>query len=450
MNILMLHNAYRMRGGEDESFRSESRMLCDAGHSIETVLLHNDQVEHIGKLKVALHSIWSQPSYELIDSKLSERRYDVLHVQNFFPLLSPSVYYAARKHGVAVVQTLRNYRLLCPNVLLFRDGRVCEDCLGKTFKYPGVINKCYRGSAAASLTVATMTAVHKLLGTWEKNVDLYISLTDFARNKFLQEGFAPPERIVTKGNFVDPDPGVGSGGGDFVLFAGRLTREKGIETLLSAWELLKPDCVLKIVGEGPLSEELRASTQHIPNVEWLGVKPSSEVSDLMGAAKLLVFPSEWYETFGRVAIESFAKGTPVIASRIGAISEVVDDLRTGLLFEPGNVTDLALKLQWALDHPAQLQVMRAAAREAYLQKYSVEENCRRLMECYRLAIQFAQATVPRAIPAISELPSEITAGAPRPRQTQAAFIPGADDHANQLPPQEVSRNGRPKAEVLSR
>jgi glycosyltransferase involved in cell wall biosynthesis len=449
MNILMLHNAYQMRGGEDESFASEWRMLRNAGHSVETILLHNNQVEQLGKLKVALHSIWSQPSYELVDRKLSERRYDVLHVQNFFPLLSPSVYSAARKHGVAVVQTLRNYRLLCPNVLLFRDGHVCEDCLGKTFKYPGVINKCYRGSTAASLTVATMTAVHKLLGTWQENVDLYISLTDFARNKFLQERFAPPERIVTKGNFVDPDPGVGSGAGDFVLFAGRLTSEKGIKTLLSAWELLKPDCVLKIVGEGPLSEELRSSTQHIPNLEWLGVKPSSEVSDLMGAAKLLVFPSEWYETFGRVAIESFAKGTPVIASRIGAISEVVDDLRTGLLFEPGNATDLALKLQWAFDHPDQLQVMRAAAREAYLQKYSAQENCRRLIECYRLAIQFAQTTAPSTIPAISDLPSEIAALARQPRQTLTAFT-GAAGFTEKLSPQNASHDGSSKVEVLSR
>jgi glycosyltransferase involved in cell wall biosynthesis len=449
MNILMLHNAYQIRGGEDESFESEWRMLRDAGHSIHTIVLHNDQVEQIGKLKVALHSIWSQPSYELVDRQLRERRYDVLHVQNFFPLLSPSVYAAARKHGVAVVQTLRNYRLLCPSVLLFRDGQVCEECLGKTFKYPGILHKCYRGSAAASLTVAAMTGVHRLLGTWQKNVDLYISLTDFARNKFLGEGFAP-ERIVTKGNFVYPDPGAGTGAGDFVLFAGRLTREKGIQTLLSAWDRLRPGSTLKIVGEGPLSEELRAASQHIPNVQWLGARSSSEVKDLMGAAKLLVFPSEWYETFGRVAIESFAKGTPVIASRIGAISEVVDDLHTGLLFEPGNVADLALKLQWALEHPAQLQTMRTAARAEYLRKYSAEQNCRQLIECYRLAIQFMQASVPRAASITTDSASETPNLSAQSQQSRSAFIPRADLLAKQSQSPEVTRTETPEVELFSR
>jgi glycosyltransferase involved in cell wall biosynthesis len=294
-----------------------------------------------------------------------------------------------------------------------------------------------------------MTAVHKLWGTWQKNVDLYISLTDFARNKFLEEGFAP-ERIVTKGNFVDPDPGPGTGKGDFVLFAGRLTREKGIETLLCAWKRLKPSCVLKIVGEGPLSETLRASTQHLPNIEWLGVRPSSEVSDLMGAAKLLVFPSEWYETFGRVAIESFAKGTPVIASRIGAIAEVVDDLSNGLLFEPGNAADLGLKLQWAFDHPGELQIMRAAAREAYLQKYSAEENCRRLIQCYRLAIQFAQTMVPAAIPTTHDPVFETSAPILQSHGSLKDYRPGAAGPTHELQPQQVSPGASRKAEVLSR
>jgi glycosyltransferase involved in cell wall biosynthesis len=287
------------------------------------------------------------------------------------------------------VQTLRNYRLLCPSVFLFRDGHVCEDCVSKTFKYPSVVHGCYRDSRLGSLSVAAMCGVHSLLGTWEKNVDLYISLTDFARQKFVQAGFAA-EKIVTKGNCVYPDPGIGHGEGGFVLFVGRLSTEKGIGTLLSAWDRLKPNCVLKIAGEGPLSEELRARSKNDPTVEWLGPKSAAEVKNLMGSAKVTVFCSEWYETFGRVAIESFAKGTPVIASRIGALAEVVDHLRTGLLFEAGNADDLALQLKWCFDLPDEIKAMRQRARAEYEQKYTAAVNCMRLTECYELAIALSE------------------------------------------------------------
>jgi glycosyltransferase involved in cell wall biosynthesis len=393
MNILMLHNAYQIRGGEDESFDSEVRMLRDAGHFVETIHVHNDRVAEIGKVQVALGSIWSRPSFELTERKLMGHRFDVLHVQNFFPLLSPSVYSAARKHGVPVVQTLRNYRLLCPSVLLFRDGGVCEDCLGKTFKYPAIMHRCYRGSLVGSMAVAAMTGLHQLRGTWRNDVDLYISLTDFARNKFLSEGFRP-ETITTKSNFVYPDPGFGSGDGDFILFVGRLTPEKGIATLLTAWERVKPNCALKIVGEGPLADEVAARAKALSNVEWLGPKPTREVHDLMGKAKALVFPSEWYETFGRVAIESFSKGTPVIASRIGAIAEIVADGKTGRLFASGDPQDLASKLAWIFEHPAELKTMRVAARLEYETKYTAEENCRQLIACYRLAERLHHARSP--------------------------------------------------------
>jgi glycosyltransferase involved in cell wall biosynthesis len=380
----MLHNAYQIRGGEDESFDTECRMLRDAGHFVETIHLHNDKVEQTGKITVALQSIWSRPAYTLVDRKLCERPFDVMHVQNFFPLLSPSVYAAARKHNVAVVQTLRNYRLLCPSALLFRDGHICQECVGKTFKLPSVLHACYRKSRLGSLAIGVMSGVHTLLGTWQKDVDLYISLTEFARKKYIEAGFMP-EKIVTKGNCVYPDPGSGPGNGGFALFVGRLSAEKGIETLLSAWDRLRPNCALKIVGEGPSLRDLHSYGSNIPNIEWLGLKTSSEVYDLMGAATLTIFPSEWYETFGRVAIESYAKGTPVVASRIGALAEVVKDMHTGLLFDVANAEDLATKLRWCFDHPDELKHMRLLAREEYERKYAADANCMRLMECYELA-----------------------------------------------------------------
>ncbi|HEY2119658.1 MAG TPA: glycosyltransferase [Candidatus Acidoferrum sp.] len=384
MNVLMLHNSYQFRGGEDESFESEVRMLRDAGHFVDTIHLKNDEVEQIGSFNVALQSIWSKPSYDLVDGKLSERQFDVLHVQNFFPLISPSVYSAARKHGVAVVQTLRNYRLLCPSTTLFRNGRICEDCLHKTFKYPGVLHACYRNSVLSSAAVATMTAFHTLKGTWRNAIDLYISLTHSSRQKFVEAGL-PADKVIVKGNFVHPDPGPGDGREGFVLFAGRLTREKGLETLLKAWAQLQNPTTLKIVGDGQLSSDVQEFCRQNPTAEWLGTKSSSELKDLMGAASLFVFPSEWYEPFGRVAIESFAKGTPVVASNMAAMAEIVEDGVNGFLFHPGDFQDLACKLQWAQDHPDQLNLLRQSARHCYEQKYTASQNCDLLIHAYQLA-----------------------------------------------------------------
>jgi glycosyltransferase involved in cell wall biosynthesis len=384
MNILMLHNSYQFRGGEDESFESEVRMLSDAGHFVDIIHLNNDTVEEIGRFQVALQSIWSKPSYDLVDRKLRERPFDVLHVQNFFPRISPSVYSAAKKHGVPVVQTLRNYRLLCPSTVLYRDGHICEDCLHKTFKYPGVIHGCYRGSVLSSAAVAAMTAFHAMKGTWRNTVDLYICLTEFSRQKFIEGGLAP-EKVIVKSNFVYPDPGPGEGKGGYLLFAGRLAPHKGVETLLAAWSRMKTPCALKIVGDGPLAEHVQEFAARNSGVEWLGQKNSTEVMELMGSAFALVFPSEWYEPFGRVAIESFAKGTPVITSRLAGMAEIVSDHHTGLLFHPGDPDDLSRKLDWAMRNPDALRAMRPAARRAYEEKYTVDENCGELIRAYQTA-----------------------------------------------------------------
>jgi len=366
-------------------------MLRAEGHFVETIHISNKQIEGNGMIQIALQSIWSSPSHELVDRKLQERKFDVLHVQNFFPMLSPSVYYAARKHGVPVVQTLRNYRLLCPNVFFFRDGHVCEDCMDNVFKYRGILHGCYKGSRMATGAVAAMTAFHTLKGTWLNAVDLYIALTDFVRDKFIQAGF-PPDKLVVKSNFVYPDSGCGNGDGGYALFVGRLSPEKGLGTLLAAWKLLNRNWTLKIAGEGPLSSEVEAFCAEHKDVEWLGPKGREEVGKLMGSARVLVFPSEWYETFGRVAIESFAAGTPVIASRLGAMAEIVEEMRTGLLFTPGDPRDLAEQLRWVFDNPALVEVMRLVAREVFETKYTMKENCRVLIGAYEMAKLKAERT----------------------------------------------------------
>ncbi|MBF2016555.1 MAG: glycosyltransferase family 4 protein [Rivularia sp. T60_A2020_040] len=382
MRILIIHNRYQIRGGEDECYEAEVSLLREMGQQVQVYEANNDRVAKLGKLRLAADTVWSGESYQTIEHQFQKQRPDVVHVHNFFPLISPSVYYAAKRAGIPVVQTLHNYRLLCPNALFFRDGKVCEDCLGQIIPYPGVIHGCYRENKVASAGVATMLGVHRTMNTWTKMVDLYITLTEFARQKFIAGGI-PAEKIVVKPNFVRPEPEVGNGNGGYALFVGRLSVEKGLDTLLAAWEHLDHQIPLKIVGDGPLADQVVAATKRLPLVEWLGRKPMAQVHELMGEAKFLVFPSKWYETFGRVAVEAFAKGTPVIAANIGAIAELVDSGRTGLHFRPGDAADLADKVKWVLANPEKLAQMRQEARLEFEAKYTADQNYQQLMEIYQ-------------------------------------------------------------------
>jgi glycosyltransferase involved in cell wall biosynthesis len=385
MRILVIHNRYQIRGGEDECYEAEVSLLREKGHEVEVYEANNDRVAELGKLRLAADTVWSKEAYQAVEHQLQKQRPDVVHVQNFFPLISPSVYYAAKSQGVPVVQTLHNYRLLCPNALFFRDGKVCEDCLGQIIPYPGVMHGCYRENKVATAGVATMLSVHRAMNTWNTTVNSYITLTEFARQKFIAGGI-PAEKIVVKPNFVRPEPEPGSGSGGYALFVGRLSVEKGLDTLLAAWEHLDNQIPLKIVGDGPLADQVVAATKRLPLIEWLGRKPMAQVHELMGEAKFLIFPSKWYETFGRVAIEAFAKGTPVIAANIGAIAELVDSGRTGLHFCPGDATDLADKVKWVLANPEKLAQMRLQARSEFEAKYTADKNYQKLMEIYTFGV----------------------------------------------------------------
>ncbi len=382
MRILTVHNYYQIRGGEDECYEAEINLLREMGQQVEVYTEANERVASLSNLGLAAKTIWSQEGHQIVSRHLIDHAYNVIHVHNLFPLISPSIYYAAKAKQVPVVQTLHNYRLLCPNALFFRDGQVCESCIGKLVPYPGILHSCYRESQAASAGVAAMLTFHRALRTWTKMVDTYIALTEFARQKFI-EGGLPAEKIVVKPNFVHPDPGVGSGQGGYALYVGRLSVEKGLDTLLVAWEHLKQPIPLKIVGDGPLADQVIEATKRLPHVTWLGRKPMPEVHALMGEAMFLIFPSKWYETFGRVAVEAFAKGTPVIAANIGAIAELVDAGRTGLHYQPGDAADLATKVEWALANPAELAQMRQAARAEFEAKYTAEKNYNQLIEIYQ-------------------------------------------------------------------
>jgi glycosyltransferase involved in cell wall biosynthesis len=385
MRILTLHNKYKFRGGEDESSETEDRVLRNYGHIIFRYEQDNSVIGSKNLVQIAGRAIYSSGSYTRVRELIRSLRPQVVDVHNFFPLISPSAYYACAAERVPVVQTLHNYRLVCPSALFFRDGKPCEDCLGKRFPYPGIQHRCYRGSALGSASVASMIGVHRLLNTWRDRVSIYITLTEFCRKKFIQAGL-PADKICVKPNFVYPDPGVGDGSGDFALFVGRLAPDKGLRTMLHAWQLLRCPIHLAIVGEGPMQGDVAEQSSKSSYIQWLGRRPVEEVYELMGKAKFLVFPSESYETFGRVAIEAFAKGTPVIVSHIGAIAELVEHGRTGWHFQPRNAEALAAVVEHILTNPQLVPAMRREARREFEMKYTAEINYRRSMEIFNEAI----------------------------------------------------------------
>lgn len=384
MKILLCHNFYQQPGGEDQSFAAEARLLEQHGHDVVRFTRHNDSIDGMSRWDVARQTLWSRQTYDELRRLIRRQRPAILHCTNTFPLISPAAYAAARAEGVPVVQSLRNYRLLCPNALFLRGGKVCEDCLGKAVPWPAVVHGCYRDSRAASAVVALMLAGHRALRTWTRDVDLYFTLTEFARRKLI-EGGLPADRLAVKPNFIDPDPGPGSGRGGSVVFVGRLAPEKGIDTLLAAWQGAGDLPPLKMIGDGPLAAAVRTAAERDRRIEWLGRRSAEEVLALVGEAACLVMPSIWYETFGRTIIEAFARGTPVVASRIGALAELVDEGRTGLLFEPGNAGDLAVQVRRLLADPASLARMRREGRRVFQQKYTADRNYRLLMDLYERA-----------------------------------------------------------------
>ena len=384
MKILFCHNFYQQPGGEDSSFAAESSLLEAHGHQVVRFTRHNNEINRMSLFDVARMALWNRPIFHEVRELIRQERPSVMHCTNTFPLISPAAYYAARAEGVPIVQSLRNYRLFCLNACFLRNDRVCEDCLKKKVPWPGVLHGCYRSSRTASAVVAAMLSLHSGMRTWTQMVDHYFTLTEFARRKFI-EGGLPAERVGVKPNFVHPDPGPGRGQGGYAVFIGRLSPEKGVRTLLSAWSQLGGRLPLKIIGDGPLSESVKAAANRTAGIEWLGRKNPKEVMTLLGEALCLVVPSIWYETFGRTIIEAYATGTPVVASRLGAMAELVDDGRTGLLFEPGHSADLALKIQSLLENPARSLEMRRPARREYEEKYTAETNFRMLMTIYEEA-----------------------------------------------------------------
>lgn len=387
MRILLAHNRYQFLGGEDMVFDSELALLEQNGHTVLTFMEDNQRIRDMNLLYLAVNTIWSRTSHHKLVQLLKEAKPDIAHFHNIFPLFSPSVYSACRECGVPVVQELQNYRLLCPGAGLSRDNGACEDCLGKTPPWPGILHACYRNSRTQTAVVAAMITVHRGLKTWENNVDLFITPSVFTREKFIEAGVSP-ERIVVCPNLFQPIPHKEKLPGDSVYFIGRLTCEKGFDIALKAWQNLG-DIPLKVVGDGPLLGEMTAfaESHQMKQVEFLGWKDRSQMADCLARARFVVYPSVYYETFGISVSEAYSFGVPVIASRLGALAEIVEDRRTGLLFETGNAEDLARKVRWAWDHPAEMEIMGQAAKRKHDKYFTPERHYSILLSAYQTAIQ---------------------------------------------------------------
>ena len=381
MRVLIVHEHYQQPGGEDAVFEAEVELLRRRGHAVATHTLHNDAVEGLGRLRLAGRTLWSRPGVRGLRRAIRQHCAEVVHLHNTFPLLSPAAYPAARAEGAAVVQTLHNYRLVCPGALLFRDGRPCEDCLVDTLPWRGVARRCYRGSTAASAATATMLALHRALGTYRRDVHAYVALTEFARERFVLGGL-PAERVEVKPNFLLDDPGPGAGAPGGLLFVGRLTEEKGVRTLLEAAPRLTQRAPLVILGDGPLADEVRATAAELPGVKYLGPRPRAEVLEWMGQADALLFPSTWYEGLPMTIVEAFARGTPVVGSDLGAMRSLIADGETGARFVPGNPVALAEAVEriW----PERL-ALRRGARSMFEARFTPEANGERLEAIYARA-----------------------------------------------------------------
>jgi glycosyltransferase involved in cell wall biosynthesis len=389
VKIVLVHNSYQNPGGEDVVFSRECDLLLKAGHQVSTYIRSNLEITNYNwqkKASLGARSLWAWDSKKELQRLLTQEKPDVAHFHNTFPLISPAAYSACRRAGVAVIQTLHNPRLLCPAATLTRNGALCEACLQTSVPWPALAHACYRNSRAQTAVVAAMLVAHRLIGTWARKVDRFVASTDFYAQKFIAGGL-PAAKVVVKPHFVErPDSRLDQAR-DYALFVGRLSPEKGLDILLRAWRNL-PNVPLKVRGDGPMLPLIKqAAAESNGAIEWIPRLSDDDMTQLFGQARFLVWPSlGYYETFGLVAIEAFAFGTPVIASGMGAMGETVRNDQTGLHFTSGDPEDLASKVEWAWNHPAEMRAMGDVARLEYETQYTPERNYRLLMAIYESAI----------------------------------------------------------------
>lgn len=390
MKVLLIHNEYRQHGGEEVVVEQERQLLQQAGHQVVHYRRSNQETEGIsglGQLSLIKKIVWASDARQDVARLLRTERPQVVHVHNTFMVISPSIYSACQEAGVPVVQTLHNFRLFCPAAFFYRDGHVCEDCADHSL-LRGIQHACYRESRPTTAAVAMMLEFHRLRHTWERGVDIFIALNEFARSKFISLGL-PAEKVCVKPNFLYSDPGERTAGGRYAMFAGRLSPEKGVSTILAAWAQLKTRIPLRIIGDGPLLANLQAEAAKLDlaGVHFEGRLNREQTIAAFKGASFMLFPSLWYENFPMVIAEAFACSTPVIGSRLGAMEVIVQDGRTGLHCGPGDAADLAAKVEWAWSHPEEMRAMGNNARREFESHYTAEKNYRLLMDIYERALR---------------------------------------------------------------
>lgn len=384
----MAHNAYHYRGGEDTVVDAEVALLRRHGHDVRLYRRDNAELARMPRIRAGLAAIWSRQTIDDLERLHREFAPQLIHAHNTFPLISPSLYVAARRLNIPVVQTLHNFRLLCPQAMLLRAGHGCTDCVGR-FPWRGVLHRCYRKSYAQTAITAAMLGVHRLAGTWSRDVQRYIVLNPMCRDLFAAGGL-PLEKMSIKPNFVECPATLPEGERTGGMFIGRLSPEKGIGTLANALQRV-PGLQIDVYGNGPLREMV----ERTPGMRYCGFQPADILRQRMHRAAYLVVPSTGIESFGLVAIEAFACGTPVIASGHGGLRDIVVHRKNGLLVAPGDPDELARALQEAEHQPEAMRRMGAAAHETYLAYYTPERNYEMLMRIYDEAIAARPAHFPQ-------------------------------------------------------
>ena len=379
MKILFIHNKYQIKGGEDSVLENEMTLLKQNGHSLDLFSVTNDSIKSFFyKINIFLNINYSYNYKNQISKKIKP---DVIHVHNFFPILTPSIFDACIEHNVPSVMTLHNFRLICPSALLMHNNKIYEKSIKNT-AYSTIIDKVYKNSYLGTYAVARMIEYHKKNNTWKNKVSQFIALTNFAKNKFLEAGFLE-HKIFIKPNFsslkVKLDKNINRSG---ALFVGRISDEKGIKILLKAWE--KIDIKIKIIGNGPLKHLVENNDNS--RIEYLGFMNQEQIFNEMQTASFLVFPSIWYEGFPMVIIESFANGLPIIASKLGSMGEIIEDKKTGLHFEPGSSKDLVEKVKFLNENKQEGEQMSANVLSEFKSKYSEKINYETLIKIYKKVI----------------------------------------------------------------
>lgn len=408
MRILVLHNRYRpvAPSGENAVVDQESAALRAAGHDVHLVQRHSADIEGWSRARRATlpaRMLWSRESQRLLADEVARFGPDVVHVHNTFPLLTPAVLQTCVQARVPVVATVHNYKLACANGELFRDGATCHECLpspssagGMVAGLPGVRHGCYRSSRSASLAVVAATAVHAR--AWRELVSAYVFISAAQRNILAPLGL-PPERCFVKHNFVAapraadaPPAGSHRVRPATVAFVGRLDAAKGAPQLMAAWDAFRvrrPQTGLRLVvaGGGPLAGQVQDWARGRDDVDLVGLVSRAEASTVLAGARAAVVPSAWEETFGLVAVEAMAAGTPAIVAGHGALPELVTDGHDGAHFPPGDVAALADLFADVEDAPARWAAMGRRARGTYLARFTQTDNVERLLDIYRYAIE---------------------------------------------------------------